>query len=233
MAYCCEHANYCTHSDHSNTLLANVCEMSLSCSLAEIVHANKVKGKGSFYSAVSSPSDRSKRFTLVALPNRPVHSDTNSAFPGSILAIQQLRATTKSLTFPPLSKARYSFIQLSELGRQWRERKCPIFEMVAKGDSNPGSLECESSILPLSYRAPHSKDVTLQHVHESMSVSPVCISPPSGHLYSSGNAMLESLEFMQSGTPCSHTCLATLFAWASALLLVSHNCELMLACFDR
>ena len=62
------------------------------------------KGKGSFlYSAVSSPLDRSKRFTLFASPGRPVHSDTNSASPGSILARQQLRAKAKSLTFPPLS----------------------------------------------------------------------------------------------------------------------------------
>ena len=79
---------------------------------------------------------------------------TNSASPGSILVRQQLRAKTKSLTCPPLSIARYSFIQLSQLGPQWRERKCPIFETVAKGDSNPGSLDCESGILPLSYRAP-------------------------------------------------------------------------------
>ena len=43
----------------------------------------------------------------------------------------QLRAKTKSLTCPPLSIARYSFIQVSQLGRQWRERKCPIFETVA------------------------------------------------------------------------------------------------------
>ena len=35
-------------------------------------------------------------------PGRPVHSDTNSASSGSILSMQQLRATTKSLTFPPL-----------------------------------------------------------------------------------------------------------------------------------
>ena len=70
------------------------------------------------YSTVSSPLDRSKRFTLFALPGRPVHSDTNSASPGSILDMQQLRATTKSLTFPPLSIARYSFIQLSRLGRR-------------------------------------------------------------------------------------------------------------------
>ena len=113
-----------------------------------------VKVKVVLYSAVYSPSDRSKRFTLFALPGRPVHSDTNSASPGSILAMQQLRATTKSLTCPPLSMARYSFIQLSQQGCQWRERKCPIFETVAKGDSNPGSLDCESGILPLSYRAP-------------------------------------------------------------------------------
>ena len=46
------------------------------------------------------------------------------------------------------------FIQLSQQGRQWRERKCPIFQTVAKGDSNPGSLDCDSGVLPLSYRAP-------------------------------------------------------------------------------
>ena len=109
------------------------------------------------YSAVSSPLDRSKRFTLFAPPphpGTPVRSDTNSASPGSILVTQQFRAKTKSLTFPPLSIARYSFIQLSQLGRQWREQKCTFFETVAKGDSNPGSLDCESGILPLSYRAP-------------------------------------------------------------------------------
>ena len=104
------------------------------------------------YSAVSSPLDRSKRFTLFALPGRPVHSDTNAASPGSILAMQQLRAKAKSLTFPPLSIARHSFMQL-------RERKCPIFETVTKGDSNPGSLDCESGILPLSYRAPRCRSL--------------------------------------------------------------------------
>ena len=111
-----------------------------------------VKVKVVLYSAISSPLDRSKRLTLFALPDRPVHSDTNSASPGRILARQQLHAKTKSLTFPPLSIARYSFMQLSQQGREWRERKCPIFETVAKGDSNPGSLDCESGVLPLSYR---------------------------------------------------------------------------------
>ena len=124
----------------------------------------KKKVKGSFYnSAISGPLDRSKRFTLFALPGRPVHSDTNSASPGRILAMLQLRAKTKSLACPPLSIARYSFIQQSHLGRQWRERKCPIFETVAKGDSNPGSLDCESGILPLSYRAPRTIITIVYH----------------------------------------------------------------------
>ena len=60
------------------------------------------------------------------------------------------RSSRRRRTFPPLSIARYSFIQLSRQGRQWREGKCPIFQTVAKGDSNPGSLDCESGILPLS-----------------------------------------------------------------------------------
>ena len=58
-------------------------------------------------SVVSSPLDRSKRFTLFALPGRPVHSETNSASPGSILAMQQLR-NDYSLACPPLSIAKYS-----------------------------------------------------------------------------------------------------------------------------
>ena len=32
--------------------------------------------------------------SYVSTPDRPVHSNTNSASPGSILAMQQLRATT-------------------------------------------------------------------------------------------------------------------------------------------
>ena len=126
--------------------------------------------KGNFYIAQYPVrrTDQSTVHTLFALPGRPAHSDKNSASLGSILARQQLRATTKSVTFPPLSIARYSFIQLSQLERQWRERKCPIFETVTKGDSNPGSLVCESGILPLSYRAPHVNMIinTISHSKE-------------------------------------------------------------------
>ena len=58
-------------------------------------------------------------------------------------AVESNRSRPKSLTFPPLSIAGYSFMQLNP-------------QTVAKGDSNPGSHDCESGILPLSYRAPHS-----------------------------------------------------------------------------
>ena len=81
------------------------------------------------YSAVSSPLDRSKRFTLFALPGRPVHSDTNSAYPGSILVMLPLRATTKSLKFPPLYIARFSFIQLSRLGRREENKNAQTSKM--------------------------------------------------------------------------------------------------------
>ena len=78
-------------------------------------------------------------------------------------ARQQLRAKTKLLTFPPLSIARYSFIQLSQQGHQWRERKCPIFETVARGDSNPGSLELiRNFFLPKIRLAPPHKRAFLQ-----------------------------------------------------------------------
>ena len=45
--------------------------------------------------------------------------------------------------------------------RQWRERKCTNFETVAKGDSNPDSLDCASDILPLSYRVPPIRTTSL------------------------------------------------------------------------
>ena len=113
------------------------------------------KGKGSFYIA-QYPVRWTAQSALHFLPSlTDLFIPTPfSASPGSILAMQQLRANTKTLTFPPLSIARYSFIQLSRQGRQRREGKCPIFQTVAKGDSNPGSLDCESGIPPLSYRAP-------------------------------------------------------------------------------
>ena len=82
------------------------------------------------------------------------HSDTNSTSLGSILAMQHNYAQR---LFTHISTTVYSqvLIYTAEWTRAlWRERKCPNFEMVAKGDSNQGYLDCESGILPLSYCAP-------------------------------------------------------------------------------
>ena len=101
--------------------------------------------KGKFlYSALSSPQDRSKRFTLY-FPDRPVHSDTISASLGSI----QPNATINAWR---LSIVRYSFIQLSEL-EQFRVKKtCQGFNTAAQ-DLNPCSRSRKSEVLPLSHGA--------------------------------------------------------------------------------
>ena len=70
-----------------------------------------LKGKGSFYIA-QYPVRWIAQSALHFLPSlTDLFIPTPfSASPGSILAMQQLRATTKSLIFPPLCIARYSFI---------------------------------------------------------------------------------------------------------------------------
>ena len=89
---------YSTHSRKQSSS-HSIPEKTMSCN-SVVLKINE--DTNILYSTISRPSERSKRFTRFALPDRPVHSDTNSASPGSILAMQQLRATTKSLTFPPL-----------------------------------------------------------------------------------------------------------------------------------
>ena len=69
------------------------------------------------YSAVSSPLDRSKRFTLSS-PGRPAHSDTVLGFSWKHSSHAAITRNDYSLTFPPLSIARYSCIQLSRLRRR-------------------------------------------------------------------------------------------------------------------
>ena len=78
-------------------LLSAVVKMTMTSTVVSLIHCylfyllwkksregKKVKGKGKFlYSAVSSPQDRSKRFTLY-FPDRPVHSDTTSTSLGNI-----------------------------------------------------------------------------------------------------------------------------------------------------
>ena len=160
------------------------------CSLFEFLCISTVKVKGSFYIA-QYPVRWTAQSALHFLPFL-----ADLFIPTSILATQQLRAKTKSLTFPPLSIARYSFKQRSQLGRQWRERKCPIFETVAKGDSNPASLDRVSGILPLIYRALLSILVDCFCVFEHPYIS---ISPPLtlSSLAFSTTSQMHQLSFFQ------------------------------------
>ena len=110
------------------------------------------------YSAVSSPLDRSKRFTL--------HPRQTCSFRHQLLweAFQPRSNYARRLVYTHISTSNYSQILIYTAectGASWREQKCPVFEMIAKG-FEPGLSHCESGILPLSYCAPHHCDC-MQH----------------------------------------------------------------------
>ena len=84
-------------------------------------------------------------------PGRPVQSTTvsTSLWEASSHMLQLMREGC-SYTYPPLSIARYSFIQLSEL-EQFRVKTLAQGVNTVAQDSNPGSLSRESEALPLSH----------------------------------------------------------------------------------
>ena len=113
----------------------------------------KKKGKGMvLYSAVSSPLDRSKRFTLSS-PGRPVHSDTVLGFSwkhSSHASIAQRLSTHISTTV-------YSQIlnyTAESTEASWSERKCPNFETVTTGIRTRTLSIASPAFYQLSYRAP-------------------------------------------------------------------------------
>ena len=101
------------------------------------------------HSAVSSTLDCSKPPILHPLADVLIPAPTRLL----LEAFSEAAITREyySLTFPPLSIARYSFIQPSELGRHGENENTQASKRQQREDSNPGSLDCESGILPLSY----------------------------------------------------------------------------------
>ena len=112
--------------------------------------------KGMFlYSAVSSSLDCSKRFTLHPLALWQTSSFRYQLdFSEKYSSHAVIRREDYSLTFSSLCLARYSFIQLSELGHHRENKNAQTSKRYQKGYSNPGTLVCELGILPLNYRAP-------------------------------------------------------------------------------
>ena len=108
--------------------------------------------KGEFlYSAVSSPQDCSKPFTLYSL------TDLFNQTPSQLLCetsshMLQLMREGCSYTYPPLSIVTYSFIQLSEL-EQCRVKKPAKRFNTAAQDSNSGSRSRKCEALSLSHCA--------------------------------------------------------------------------------
>ena len=112
----------------------------LPCFLIRYRDAHKKKKKKCFYIALYPVR---WTFTLSS-PGRPVQPFSASL--GSILAMQQLR-NDYSLTFPPLSIARYSFIQLRR--REVKENAQTSMRTRALSIASPAFYQ-------LSYRAPHA-----------------------------------------------------------------------------
>ena len=130
----CSRFDFCLRS--SSNLRSRAARFCLSC-CRFVTRLCSLQGKGSFYIAqypVHWTAQSALQFSFSA---RPVHSDTNSASLGSILAMQAAAIKHKDYSLTFLQSAVYShvysIIQLSELGCQWREQKCPNFKTVAKG----------------------------------------------------------------------------------------------------
>ena len=139
------------HIDTDIILIGDAVQAYQCLVLAEM-NGCQVKKCTFLYSAVSSPQDCSKHFYTL-LPGKPVESNTISTSLGSIqpyatITVQRLLKGC-SYTYPPLSVARYSFIQLE----QYRVKKLAQGFNMADQDSNPGSLSRESEALPLSHCA--------------------------------------------------------------------------------
>ena len=111
------------------------------------------KGKGMvLYSAVSSPLDRSKRFTLSS-PGRPVHSDTVLGFSWK----HSSHAAIAQRLFTHISTTVYSQVLIytaESTEASWSERKCPNFETVTAGIRTRALSIASPAFYQLSYRAP-------------------------------------------------------------------------------
>ena len=110
---------------------------------------NTVHMSGKFlYSAVSSPQDCSKRLDFTSLADLFNQTPSQLLWEASSRMLQLIREGC-SYTYPPLSIARYSLMELSEL------KQCTVKNVVHQ-KSNLGSLSRESEALPVSHCALHT-----------------------------------------------------------------------------
>ena len=114
--------------------------------------SHQYKGKASSYIA-QYPVLRNVQSTLHFTSLTDLFNQTPSRFLWEASShMLQLMHEGYSYIYPPLSIARYSFIQMSEL-EQCRVKKIAQGFNTATQDSNPGSRSRESEALPLSHCA--------------------------------------------------------------------------------
>ena len=116
---CCRADSPIWHPLGSNRQRHGTCFQSSMCFPAMTI--SKVKERYLLYSAVSSTLTAQSTLHFSS-PGRPVHSGTNSASPGSILATQQLR-NDYSLIFSPPSIAMLLIYTAEWSAVSWREQK--------------------------------------------------------------------------------------------------------------
>ena len=118
------------------------------CGPCVLFSSSLCKGKGEFlYSAVSNPQDYSKRFTLYSLADLFNQTPSRLLWEASSYMLQ-LMCKDCLYTYPPLSVAMYSFIQLREL-KQCRVKKLAQSFNTAAQVLNLGPFSRESEALPL------------------------------------------------------------------------------------
>ena len=101
------------------------------------------------YSAVSSPQDRSKRFTLY-FPDRPVHTDTISASLGSIQPYATINVWRLLVHISTTVYSQALIYTAEWTGAMQSEKIAQGFNTAAQ-DSNPGSRSRESEALRLDH----------------------------------------------------------------------------------
>ena len=99
-----------------------------------------------------------------------------SASLGSILAMQQLR-NDYTLTFPPLSIARYSFIQLSRLRRREVKENAQTSKRYQRG------FEPGLSRLRVRHSTTEPPRSTFRDCHTSIAVTPIGPQPNLAHIF--------------------------------------------------
>ena len=95
---------------------------------------NMIKGKGmfSYIARVQSVGSLKAHYTSSPLPDRPVHSGTNSTSLGRILATQQLRSKAIHSHFHRCLYTQVLIYTAEWTGAAWSERKWPNLE-TSKG----------------------------------------------------------------------------------------------------